>query len=360
MTLSLAFVLGLGGYMGSTKGAMVRWMDDILTSDLYVRSSASLSNPDYRFSPAVKDELLAIPGVRAVESYRALRFQQGDDRILVMSIDVTPMLKRTHRDYLQGSEETMRTEVAAGRGCAVSDNYFRRFGTGFGGTVSLPTPRGIAKVPVVAVFRDFTSDRGSVMMDRSLFLQLFGDERVDVFDVSLVAGADVGAARDAVRAKLAGRMPALVSTRKEFVAEISGAIDGFYALVRVTVFLALVVAVLGIVTSLLISVAERTREIGVLRSLGALGAQIRLSVVAEAVALALVGLLLAVPLGNLIALFMETTVAEVFAGWRMPHTYPWAILVELSVALPLVAALSAGIPARLAARTKVTEALAEE
>ena len=48
-TLSIAFVLGLGGYMGSTKASMVRWMDDVLTSDIYVRASANFVNPDSRF-----------------------------------------------------------------------------------------------------------------------------------------------------------------------------------------------------------------------------------------------------------------------------------------------------------------------
>jgi putative ABC transport system permease protein len=360
MTLSLAFVLGVGGYMGSTKAAMVRWMDDILTSDLYVRASTNLVRPDFRFPASVRDELLALPGVRAVESYRGARLDFRDEPIVLITIEIAPMMDRTRHEFLQGSAETMRAGLTREGKCAVSDNFFRRFHLGVGDSVELPTPSGLARFPIAAVVRDFTSDRGAVFLDRATFLANWKDDRVDTFDLSLRKGADAGAVRDAVRARLAGRMPALVSTRREFTAEIGKAIDAFYSLVKITVFLALAVAFLGIVTSLLISVAERTREIGILKSLGALGRQIAGSVVFEAVALALVGLVLSVPIGSLIARFMESTVAELFAGWVMPHTYPLALLVGLVVGLPIVSALAAWVPARQAARVKVTEAIEYE
>ncbi len=129
---------------------------------------------------------------------------------------------------------------------------------------------------------------------------------------------------------------------------------------RITVFLALGVAFLGIVTSLLISVAERTREIGILKALGALPGQIARSVVLEALVLAMVGLVVAIPAGNLFASFMEGPVARNFTGWAMPHHYPWEVLGQLLVLLPLVSFLAAGIPARQAAGVKVTEAVGYE
>lgn len=360
MTLSLSFVLGLGGYMGSTKASLVRWMEDILTSDLYVRASTNLVRPDFRFPASVREELLALPGVRAVESYRGARMEFRGSTFQLVTIEIGPMLDRTRHEFLQGDAETMRKGLVDEGKCAVSDNFFRRHGVGVGDAVELPTPSGVVRFPVAAVLRDFTSDRGAVFLDRAVFVRHWKDDRVDTYDVNLHAGADGGAVREAIRKALGGRMPALVSTRSEFTAEIGKAVDAFYALVKITVFLALAVASLGIVTSLLISVAERTREIGILKSLGALGGQLRRSVVFEALALAFVGLTLSLPIGNLMAHFMETTVAEAFAGWRMTHRYPWDILAWLLVALPLVAAVAAWVPARQAARVRVTEAITHE
>ena len=244
--------------------------------------------------------------------------------------------------------------------CYVSENFRSRFNLGVGQAVELETPTGVVRFPIAAVVRDYGSDQGAIYMDRNTYLRHWQDDRVDIYDVSVAAGADVGQVRNLIRAKLAGKMPALISTRQEFIAEIKKAIDAFHALTRVTVFLALVVAFLGIVTSLLISVAERTREIGVLKALGAIPAQIIRSVVAEALVVALVAVIVAIPAGNLFATFMEGAVARFYTGWSMPHDYPWELLAQLFVALPLVSTLAAWIPARQAARLKITEAIEYE
>ncbi len=360
MTFSLTFVLGFGGYMGSTKATMTRWMDDALTCDLFVRASANFSRPDFLFPGALRDELLQVPGVRTVESYRGVHPLFRGQPILVGSIEVGPTMDRTKFEYLQGNPEGMRRGVTREGMCTVSENFSRKYNLGVGQQVELVTPSGVVRLPIAAVLRDYSSDQGMVLMDRTQFLRLWKDDRVDIFDVSINRDADPGQVRNAIRARLAGKYPALVSTRKEFTAEINKAIDAFYALTRVTVFLALLVAFLGIVTSLLISVAERTREIGILKALGALRSQIARSIVLEALALALVGLILAIPAGNLFAAFMEGAIAEFFTGWRMPHHYPWEILGQLLVALPLVSAFAAWIPARQAGRMKITEAIEYE
>ncbi len=360
MTLSLTFVLGFGGYMVSAKAAMVHWMEDIITSDLYVRASANYVRPDFYFPPSVRQELLRLEGVRAVESFRGARLPFRGETVRLCAIQIGPMLDRTRHEFLQGDPASMRRGLVEEGKCAVSDNFHRRFGVGVGDAVELATPTGVASFPIAAVFRDFSSELGTIWLDRAVFTKRWRDDRVETFDVNLVQGADPGAVRSRVRALLGGRMPALISTRREFIAEIARAIDAFYALVKVTVLLALAVAFLGVVTSLLISVAERRREIGILKSLGALGVQIGRSVALEGVVLSLLGLALALPLGDVMARFMETRVVEVVTGWRMPHTWPAALVLGLAVALPVVSALAAWLPARRAARLKVTEAIGYE
>ena len=360
MALSLTFVLGLGGYMGSTKLTIVRWMDDILTCDLFVRASANFSRPDYLYPGKLKEEILALPGVKTVESYRAIRPQFRGKQILVGSVEMDTLMRRVRYQFAQGELKSMQDGVLNKEMCIVTENFSDRFGLGLGDRVALDTPGGVVNFPIAAVIRDYSSDQGAVFMDRKVFLKHWQDDRVDIYDVSVTPGTDPGKVRDSIRARLTGRYPALISTQREFKEEIGKAIDAFYAVMRITVFLALGVAFLGIVTSLLISVAERTREIGILKALGALPGQIARSIMLEALVLALVGLLLALPAGNLFAAFMEGPVARAFTGWAMPHHYPWEVLGELIVALPLVSFLAAGLPARQAAGVKVTEAIEYE
>ncbi len=124
--------------------------------------------------------------------------------------------------------------------------------------------------------------------------------------------------------------------------------------------LALLVACLGIASSLIISVVERNREIGILKALGADGGQLGRSVVLEGLLVALAGLALAVPAGNLMAFFCERVVADLYSGWRMPHVYPWALLGAILAVLPLVAALASWAPARQAARVEAAAAITYE
>ncbi len=360
MALSLTFVLGLGGYMGSTKKALVRWIEDAITSDLFVRASTKFNRPDFLFPGGLRDELLQVSGVKSVECYRAIRPLFKGHQILVASIEIDPLLDRIKYEFTQGDVASMRRGLTKEGKCVVSDNFYRRYGLGVGQQVELASPNGIVRLPIAAVVRDYGSDQGTILMDRSIFLRYWKDDRVDVFDVSVIPGTAVGQVRELIHAKLAGRYPSLVSTRQEFTAEITKAIDAFYALTRVTIFLALGVAFLGIVTALLISVAERTREIGILKALGAIPAQLARSVILEALLLALVGLVLAIPAGSLFASFMEGPLAELFTGWIMPHQYPWDTLMQLLVALPLISALAAWIPARQAGKMKIVEAIEYE
>ncbi len=356
MSLSLTFVLGLGGYMGSSKNAMQRWMNNALTCDLFVRASANFARPDFLFPGSLRRELLQVPGVGRVESYRTTHPMFHGRQILLGSIEIVPLLDRATYDFVQGSADALRRGAPEGQ-CLVSDNFARLFGLGVGQAVELATPQGMARFPIAAVVRDYSSDQGTMLIDRATFLRYWHDDRVDVYDVSVQHGADVGHVRDAIRDRLAGRLPALVSTRQEFTAEINRAIDAFYAITRITILLAMVVALLGIVTALLISVAERTREIGILKALGALSGQLGRSVMLEALFMALVGLFLSIPAGDLFALFMEGPIAEFFTGWVMPHRYPWDILVQLLIALPLVSVLAAWLPAYQATRISITEAI---
>jgi putative ABC transport system permease protein len=359
-TISLAFVLGLGGHMGATKASTIRWMDDMLTSDLYVRGSVNWARPDYRYPASLKEELLRVEGVRAVESFRNSRAEFRGDTISLASIEMGAMMNRTRREFVEGDETSMRRGLIEEGKCSVSDNFSRRFGLHAGDTFELPAPGGMVPLTISAVTRDLSNDRGVVYVDRETFLKHWKDDRVDVYDISVVPGADPHVVRDSIHKLLGGRHPSLISTRQEFVREITQAVDAFFALIRVTLFLALLIASLGIASSLLISVAERSREIGVLKALGAVSGQITASIVLEGLTLAFTGLLFAIPIGNLMALFMEKVVADLYTGWTMPHLYPWALLGFTFLALPVVAVAAAFVPARQAVSLDVTEALTYE
>jgi putative ABC transport system permease protein len=133
-------------------------------------------------------------------------------------------------------------------------------------------------------------------------------------------------------------------------------LQGFFGLAYVILVVAAAAGLLGLANTLAVSVLSRTREIGVLRSVGTTRRQVRRMVLVEAVTLALVAFVLALPLG--FALNLGTAAAFRGAiGASIDVTIPWAVLPTLLVVTLAVAALASLLPARRAGRLEPVAAL---
>jgi putative ABC transport system permease protein len=123
---------------------------------------------------------------------------------------------------------------------------------------------------------------------------------------------------------------------------------------------AVLVALVGIVNTLIISVSERRREFGILRAIGGLRSQVRKSVLLEAVAISIVGVFVGAVAALFNIQFMSHTVSMVVTGYSVPFYFPWLLV---SCTLPAVMAASliaAWLPARRAMRLQVIEAIGYE
>jgi putative ABC transport system permease protein len=121
-----------------------------------------------------------------------------------------------------------------------------------------------------------------------------------------------------------------------------------------------VIALFGLVNSLLASVLDRTREIGVLRSVGSTRSQIGRLVLYEAAALGIVGTLLAIPAGFSMN-YLNELQNLVFSGSYFPFEPPGLLFLgSLFIAVAVLAALAGYFPGRRAARVRITEAIQTE
>ena len=186
-------------------------------------------------------------------------------------------------------------------------------------------------------------------MDRALYKKYWGDDAVDFIDVDLNPGVDQVAMKQQIEQLTAGSFHAFVYTNAEFKRWISSLVDQFFMLNYMQLVVAVLVAILGIVNTLMISVSERRREIGIVRAIGGLRSQIRKLVLLEAVAVAIVGVIVGSVAGVLNTVFMSHTVSIVFAGYSVPFYFPWEFVL-LSVPVVTAVSLAAGWwPARNAA-----------
>jgi putative ABC transport system permease protein len=143
----------------------------------------------------------------------------------------------------------------------------------------------------------------------------------------------------------------------EYKAQVRGQINQLLSLIYALLALAVFIAVLGIINTLVLSVVERTREIGLLRAVGTTRRQLRRMIRVESVVIAVFGALLGVVLGLVFGVSLQRAIAG--EGITV-LSVPWALLAAFLVTAGLVGVLAALWPARRAARLDVLQAVTTE
>ena len=136
--------------------------------------------------------------------------------------------------------------------------------------------------------------------------------------------------------------------------------DQWLQLTYSQVFIAVIVAILGIVNTLTVSIIDRKRELGVLRAVGGFRRQIRQTVWMEAVAIGLVGLALGLLFGAANLYFLLQITGRDLSGMHLPYRFPFSIAAMLLPTILAAAFFSALWPAESAVRTSLVEALEYE
>jgi putative ABC transport system permease protein len=242
----------------------------------------------------------------------------------------------------------------------VSENFAKRWNIGIGDSVRLESPAGTIELPVVGALEDYHSDRGSVFIDRSLYKAHWNDSSADYVFIKLKPGADSMAVRSAIQSLVSGGQQAFIYTNEEYKRWITRLIDRFFVLYHIQTVIAILVAAIGIINTLTISVAERRRELGVIRAVGGLRSQTRKMVLLEAVALALVGVVAGATSSVFNTYFLVKTAATIISGSSLPFRFPLDIIVASVPLAALLAIAAAWWPARQAVRLKVVEAIGYE
>src|SRR5205085_4876992 len=160
-----------------------------------------------------------------------------------------------------------------------------------GDRLKLTTPTQPFDLPILGVVEDYTSEKGAVFFDRELYKRYWNDPAVDIINLSVDKGASVAAVKLQIQRAVKGQHRAFIFTNAEYKKFIMDLINGFFVLNYMQMAVAIIIAALGIINTLIISVSERKRELGVLRAIGGLRSQIRKMILLEAAAMAIVGVI---------------------------------------------------------------------
>src|SRR5262249_50880040 len=149
-----------------------------------------------------------------------------------------------------------------------------------GDTITLPGPEGPVPLRVLGIVPEYSWSRGTILVDRTFYAAAFHDSLVDTVHVFVKPDEHDAAA---AKVKAYADSQALVTvTRMEFSYMVTGFIRRLYTLAYMQQVAIGIVAALGVVMALLISVLQRRRELGLLRAVGATQGQVLYTVLAEA------------------------------------------------------------------------------
>ncbi|MDQ2757714.1 MAG: ABC transporter permease, partial [Actinomycetota bacterium] len=213
------------------------------------------------------------------------------------------------------------------------------------------------RLTVGGIFTDSAGFSSHVIVDRSLYLAAV--PATSRRDVGVYVRADPGADLTVLRASLVGLVkPYLVVSvqdGQEYAAAQGASIDVLINLLYVLLLFSVVVAVLGIVNTLALSVFERIREIGLLRAIGLRRRQLASMITIEAVATAVFGAVLGTLLGLGLGIALQHGLATQGLGVL---AIPWGLIATLLVSSALVGVVAAALPSIRAVRLGILEAIA--
>ena len=356
--IGLAIVVALGGMTTSLTGMMDTITHKSLGSDyLFMPPSVSVWNTDVGASPEFSQRLQAIPGMGDISTLRFAASMVGGQAVSLLGINPETYPRVSGLDFQQG-DDSAYAALAEGRNMIVNGAFIAATGTKVGDTVDLVTPNGVQEYKIVALATDLLNAKITTAFISQANLAADFNKTEDVFiQMNLLPGVKLEDVDTQVKAVAADYPQFTIIAGKSYIDQMLKMVNAVFAgMYFMLAFLALP-SLIAMLNTLAISVIERTREIGMLRAVGATRKQVGRMITAEALLLASVG----TAFGILSGLYLGYVIVEALgAMFPMSYSFPLSgILAGIAIGL-IFGALAAIIPARQAARLQVVEALRYE
>jgi putative ABC transport system permease protein len=352
LMVGIALITGMNTVLASTTASLRDRVAGQIRADLMIAGDSSLADDPPTFDPAIADRVRSLGGVESVAAtYRADAVVSGDAASVALITDV-PVLARMYS--VTATEGTLGNlapdQVAVNAGTARQRDLHP------GSTVQVKLGYGAARPMRVAAVYTGGDAIGRWFLPTSEIPDL-EVRQVSNVDLTVAAGASVPDVRSRVEALLADSPEITVTDREGYIRRQTGQYDLIVTMVQILLALAVLIAVLGVVNTLALSVLERTRELGLVRAVGLTRGQTMWMVTVEAVIIAVFGALLGVASGSGLG---AAVVRALHAGGITTLAFPWSrigLYLLLGVAIGAVAAI---LPAFRAARTNVLKAISYE
>jgi putative ABC transport system permease protein len=352
LMIGLAVVVFVTVFAAGISASIGNAIDRNFQGDIVLQNTDGFSP----ISSGAGREASQVSGVKTVSS---LSFggavYKGKD-IRVSAIEPATVSDVLSLDWKQGSPSVLSS--LSGDQTVLDDAWAKKNDLDVGDRIRVRTPFERMQTLVVrGTVKDNADLLGNLVVTDALARSAFGVRDPSMTFIKLAAGANAAQVQAEVERKVKASF-ATVDTlnQKELKDNQEEQINQLLGLIYAMLALAIIISLLGIVTTLALSIHERTRELGMLRAVGMSRRQVRRMVRYEAVITALIGAVL----GTILGVIFATLVSQPLADEGFELSYPIGTLVILLILAALAGVLAAILPARRAARLDVLQALAYE
>ncbi|MEO3929848.1 ABC transporter permease [Micromonosporaceae bacterium B7E4] len=351
LMVGIALVTGVTVILDSAKSSITALAEDTIQAELVISGAQTGPRPP-SFDPAVLDEAAGLPGVAMVAGLYGDRAVIGGKQGWITATSNVPALREIYRatptagsiDSLGPNQLMVDSKTAKDRGLSVGD------------TLPVQLSRGDARTYTVSGIYAESELFGGFVVPASAAADFAVPQPTQAY-LKLAPGASVDEVMPRVETLLADSPEVSVADRADFIEQQAGQLDSLLTMIQILLALAIVIAVLGIVNTLALSVLERTRELGLLRAIGLRRGQTMRMITVEAVVISVFGALLGVAVGTGLGAAVVRALRE---DGITNLVLPWT---EMGVFLGLAAVvgvIAAVLPAIRAARLNVLGAIAHE
>ena len=358
--LGLASIVAMLSVVAAIFSGFMAYIDKSMGSDyLVIPGSIVLQEGNVAAGPRLGAELRSVDGVAAVTSLRVANGRLDGQDVQVIGIDPVAYPTVASLEWNGSSSDAAFGQLASGRWLIANGIFASQVGLEPGQAVELETPNGRRTYFVAGIGNDYLNAKlSTIYVSQGLLERDFATTNDLMFLLNRTPGADASAVGRAVESVVddypAFAMHSTEEWRAEQQATFNGTLGIFYGLIAVLALPSL----LALMNTLAISVLARTREIGMLRAVGATRRQVKRMVLAESLLLTLIGIAFGVLSGLWLGYALIVAMSNV--GWEMPWAFPFdGVVVTIVVGL-VFGVLAAVAPARAAAKLDVVEALHHE
>jgi putative ABC transport system permease protein len=347
LMIGLALVVSMSVFASSLKASYGDVLAGQMDADLFIKAS-SAQGPG--FSPTVVGTVEDVSGVDVVSptGWGQARFEGEPSSF--SSVDPATAARVLELNVSQGSLKDL-----AGDGILVSGSAAKEHGWELGDVVTSEfAATGKHQLEVIGVYDGNGWIADDFVLSADQLTAFAGPQLLTAALVQVTPGSDVDSVKTAVADAMAGHPDARVMNQSEFEMSAGGMIDSLLTFVTVMLLLAVLIALLGIINTLALSVFERTRELGLLRAIGMTRGQVRGMVRWESVVISLIGAISGAALGIGIGLALAQALKDQGITAISVPAGQLAIYVGLAAVAGVLAAMG---PARSAAKVDVLRAV---